>query len=170
MPNSVAILSVTLLVGGVTPKLAAQSVQGQSPDSQAAPAQELPTRLVACSRRPICRSSSTSFSLTTLRPASDRPWCLSYQRGLFRMGSPGVAAASLSPALSVSGDRRGLVQQARRDNQAALRPRFGPGSTSLYGRSGSSRALVAAQLGVAWARMVSGHSAGRSNSQGYFPK
>jgi hypothetical protein len=112
------------------------------------------TRLVVCSRRPICRSSSTSSSLTTLCPASGRPWCLSCQRGLFRMGSTGVAAASLSLAFSVSRDRRGLVQRARRDNQAAPRSRFGPGSNSLYGRSGSSRTLVAAinweLLGPSW--------------------
>lgn len=40
----VAILSVILFVGGETPKLAAQSVPGQSPDGQATPAQESPTQ------------------------------------------------------------------------------------------------------------------------------
>ena len=50
--TSVAILSVILFVGGVTPKLAAQSVQGQSPGSQAAPAQGPPTqRLSATTER-----------------------------------------------------------------------------------------------------------------------
>jgi hypothetical protein len=38
--TSVAILSVILFVGGVTPKLAAQYAPGQSSDGQAAPAQE----------------------------------------------------------------------------------------------------------------------------------
>jgi hypothetical protein len=50
--TSVAILSVTLFVGGVTPKLAAQSVQGQSQDGQAAPAQgPLTQRLSATTKR-----------------------------------------------------------------------------------------------------------------------
>ena len=50
--TSVAILSVTLFAGGVTPKLAAQSAQGQSPGSQAAPAQGPPTqRLSATTER-----------------------------------------------------------------------------------------------------------------------
>jgi hypothetical protein len=35
--TSVAILPLTLFVGGVPPKLAAQSVQGQSPAGDAAP-------------------------------------------------------------------------------------------------------------------------------------
>ena len=48
--TSVAILSATLFAGGVTPKLAAQSAQGQSPDGQAAPAQgPLTQRLSAMS-------------------------------------------------------------------------------------------------------------------------
>ena len=50
--TSVAILFVILLVGGVTPKLAAQSAPGQSPDGQAAPAQKPPTqRLSATTER-----------------------------------------------------------------------------------------------------------------------
>lgn len=50
--TSVAILSVTLFVGGVTPKLAAQSVQSQSQDGQAAPVQGPPTqRLSATTER-----------------------------------------------------------------------------------------------------------------------
>ena len=49
--TSVAILSVTLFVGGVTPKLAAQSAQGQSPNGHAAPAQWPTQELSATTKR-----------------------------------------------------------------------------------------------------------------------
>src|SRR6202022_3552173 len=49
--------------------------------------------------------------------------------------SPGIAATVLSPALSVSRDRRGLLQQVRPGNQPTQGSRLGSGSNNLYGCS-----------------------------------
>jgi uncharacterized protein (TIGR03435 family) len=72
--TSVAILSVTLFVGGVTPKLAAQYAQGHSPGGHAAPAQGPPTQqLSATTERLEFDVASIRQNKSDARPYANFP-------------------------------------------------------------------------------------------------
>jgi hypothetical protein len=81
--------------------------------------------------------------------------------------SRGIAAAIVSPALSVSCDRRGLLQQARWENQPAPGSRFGrwqQQSAWLYWQVRGHLWVLNWEL--IGARVVSGHCAGQVRPNG----